>query len=409
MKDALDLTSLLRELGYSIFGFSLGQSPIIGSDLEIHMGWATVRLAIGDFFANAASYQLTLFYFSGHGLLMGNEMYLATREVDRRKPWITGFPVSDLIKFMNTSKSRYIVSIIDACFSGSVDIPNLEAEEVAMKSTEMIWTTMSETERMCLLPSSQYFDQSFAGTEDQNSVYTRYLIEGLGGVDRTLGDQYNPGSIDENGNVTPRSLHDFIRYNLLSETDQHPILKCNKSTEIILASYPERQRKLLYNDTLFNLLKQNNILEYNNRVRGSAYQSIDFHGRDLSGAKLDNGQFAMVNFNGCNLKGVSLQFANLYGSTLMGADLSNSDLYQCRLKGTNLRNANFEDSNLAYSFLDRADLEYGNLTGASLKYANCTGADFQYAILKQTNLYMVKDVPISDEEAKSREAIFSQI
>jgi uncharacterized protein YjbI with pentapeptide repeats len=148
---------------------------------------------------------------------------------------------------------------------------------------------------------------------------------------------------------------------------------------------------------------------YDCKVRGSPYQSIDFHGRDFSGAKLDNGQFAMVNFNGCNLKGVSLQYANLYGSNLMDADLSKSSLYQCRLKGTNLRNANFEDCNLEYSFLDRADLEYANLTGASLKYANCTGADFQYAILKRTNLYMVKDLPISDEEAKSRGAIFSQI
>jgi uncharacterized protein YjbI with pentapeptide repeats len=407
-KDAVDLASLLKELGYSIFGFSLGQNPIIGSDLEIHIGWATVRLAIGEFFANAASDQLTLFYFSGHGLLMGNEMYLTTPEVDRRKPWITGFPVSDLIKFMNTSKSRYIVSIIDACFSGSADIPNLEAE-VAMKSTERIWTTMSETDRMCLLLSSQSFDQSFAGTEDQNSVYTRYLIEGLGGVNRTLGDEYNPGSIDENGNVTPRSLHEYIRYNLLSETDQHPSLKCNKSTEIILASYPQRQTKLLDNNALFQLLKENNIREYNNRVSDSPYQSIDFHRRDLSGAKLDNGHFAMVNFNGCNLKGVSLQFANVYGSTLMDADLSNSDLSHCRLKGTSLRNANFEDCNLEYSFLDRADLEYANLTGASLKYANCTGADFQYAILKRANLYMVKDLHPSSEEARSRGAIFSQI
>ncbi|MFZ0511207.1 MAG: hypothetical protein WAM14_06340, partial [Candidatus Nitrosopolaris sp.] len=195
---------------------------------------------------------------------------------------------------------------IDACFSGSVDIPNLEAEDarVAMKSTEKIWTTMPETDRMCLLLSSQSFDESIAGSEDQNSVYTKYLIEGLRGVDRIIGDQYNPGSIDENGNVTPRSLHEFIRYNL-SETDQHPSLKCNKSTEIILASYPDRQRKLLDNDTLFNLLKENNIREYNNRVGGSPYQSIDFHGRNLSGTKLDGGQFAMVNFNGCNLKGVS--------------------------------------------------------------------------------------------------------
>jgi uncharacterized protein YjbI with pentapeptide repeats len=415
-KDAGDLASLLSGLGYSIFdGFNFGQNPIIGSDLERQMGWARVRLSIGEFFTNARSNQLTLFYFSGHGLLQGNEMYLATREVDAQKPWITGFSVSDLIKFMNMSKARYMVSIIDACFSGSATIPNSETidgiakEAKAMKSTERIWTAMSETDRMCLLLSSQSFDQSFVGNEDQNSMYSGYLIEGLRGVSRTLGEEFNPGSIDENGNVTPKSLHEFIRYSLLSKTDHHPSLKCNNSAEIILASYPEKQKKILDNNTLFQLLRENNILEYNKRVRSSPYQSIDFHKRDLSGAVLDNGQLAMVNFNGCNLKSVSLEFANLYGSTLMDADLSKSNLYQCRLKGTNLRNANLEDRNLEYSFLDRADLEYANLTGASLKYANCTGADFQYAILERTNLYMVKDLPISVQEAKSRGAIFRQI
>ena len=163
------------------------------------------------------------------------------------------------------------------------------------------------------------------------------------------------------------------------------------------------------NNTLFQLLRENNIREYNKRVRGSPYESIDFHERDLSGTVLDTGQLAMVNFNGCNLNSVSLEYANHYGSTLMDTDLRKSNLRHSRLKGTNLRNANLEDCNLEYSFLDRADFEYANLTGASLKYANCTGADFQYAILKRINLYMVKDLPISKEDAQSRGAIFSQI
>ena len=50
---------------------------------------------IGEFFANAGPNQLSLFYFSGHGILRGDDVYLATREVDAQKPWIAGFSVSD--------------------------------------------------------------------------------------------------------------------------------------------------------------------------------------------------------------------------------------------------------------------------------------------------------------------------
>ena len=376
-KDANDLASILsRELGYSIFdGFNFGQHPIIGSELERQMSWARVRLAIGQFFANAGPNQLSLFYFSGHGILRGDDVYLATREVDAQKPWITGFSVSDLTKFMS-------MSIHCHCYSGSVTLPDSKEEAiVASKNTEKVWASIPESDRMCLLLSSQPFDPSFAGEEYQNSIYTHYLIEGLRSVSRiSESEDFNPGSIDENGNVTPRSLHEFIRYKLLSSIDQHPSLKCNKSTEIVLASYPERakQKKNLDNDTLFWLLRQNNVLEYNKKVKYSAYESIDLHNRDLSGAKLDNGQFAMINFNGCNLENVSLEYANLYGSTLMNANLRKSNLRHSGLQGTNLRYAHLEDCNLEYSYLDRADLQYANLTGASLKYANCTGAFVRY-------------------------------
>jgi DNA segregation ATPase FtsK/SpoIIIE, S-DNA-T family len=91
-KDATDLSYLVsKELGYFIFG----GDAIIGSELERQIGWARMRQAIGDFFSDAKPNQLLLFYFSGHGILRGDDVYLATREVDTQKPWVTGFALSD--------------------------------------------------------------------------------------------------------------------------------------------------------------------------------------------------------------------------------------------------------------------------------------------------------------------------
>ena len=62
-------------------------------------------------------------------------------------------------------------------------------------------------------------------------------------------------------------------------------------------------------------------------------------------------------------------------------------------------------SNLEYAYLDRADLQYADLTNNSLKYSSISCADLRETILTGTDLYEVFDLPISQEDVKSRGAI----
>jgi len=65
---------------------------------------------------------MLLFYFSGHGIPFGEDVYLTTPEVDAKIPSIKGLALSQLTNYMYLSKSQRIVSIIDSCYSASFGI-----------------------------------------------------------------------------------------------------------------------------------------------------------------------------------------------------------------------------------------------------------------------------------------------
>ena len=111
-KDAQDLYKLFitDKFDYTIFK----NEPIIGSKLDKEYGWAQVRADISNFFSSAKPSQTLVFYFSGHGIPDGNDVYLATRPVDPRNPFNKGFALSDLTKVMGLCKSKQLVAIIDA-------------------------------------------------------------------------------------------------------------------------------------------------------------------------------------------------------------------------------------------------------------------------------------------------------
>jgi uncharacterized caspase-like protein len=129
-RDAEDLHELLRaKFGYTIFG----DEPIIGSKLTKNYGWAQVHKAISEFFNIAKPSQTLLFYFSGHGITKGGEVYLATPSVDPKNPFPEGFSLSKLTDLMGQSKSKQLVGIIDACFAGAANIPNKRLRKKALK------------------------------------------------------------------------------------------------------------------------------------------------------------------------------------------------------------------------------------------------------------------------------------
>ena len=79
-----------------------------------------------------------LFYFSGHGIPSGNDVYLATPSIDPKNP-IKGFALSDLTKVMGSCKSKQMIGIIDACYSGAAELPSKGLKKKAAAGTELAY------------------------------------------------------------------------------------------------------------------------------------------------------------------------------------------------------------------------------------------------------------------------------
>ena len=148
-------------------------------------------------------------------------------------------------------------------------------------------------------------------------------------------------------------------------------------------------------ESLLRLLREGNVVKFNEIRRLVPKFNIDFSVTDLSD----------VNLYGANLSGANLLAANLVGANLLDADLSDSDLTNALLKRANLSRANLSHANLSH-----ADLTDANLTDAILSSSRmsdiesyegmtCKDCNLQEAIIDNEDLLdffrtnMAKNVP----------------
>ena len=110
--DGEEMCSVLTSIGFDI----PEDNKLFGSVKEKEM-----KERIANFFTNPdiTSQHTLLFYFSGHGVPdTEGDVYLATSELNSKWPMIGGFPFLFLTKFMNSSLSTRVISILDCCYSG---------------------------------------------------------------------------------------------------------------------------------------------------------------------------------------------------------------------------------------------------------------------------------------------------
>jgi tetratricopeptide (TPR) repeat protein len=227
-----------------------------------------------------------LFYFSGHGIPREDEIYLATPQVDPLDPIVEGFSLSNLAKLMKSCKSKRIVSIIDACHSGAAKLPGsdmtpkaramIEVEEagIALANYDKMLDNTPKGEGRYFLLSSQAYQSSFALAND-NSIYTKYLIEGLLGARPTRDDSGTeiPGSVRKDGAITPESLHEYVYFQVASRMDQIPKLKVDKSSTVVLAHYPKLASELDGARTDYeNLISKGQELAYKGKYEDAITQ-----------------------------------------------------------------------------------------------------------------------------------------
>jgi uncharacterized caspase-like protein len=158
---------------------------------------------IENLFRDAQPDDLILLYFSGHGIKDEDEkLYFATSQTtltsDKRLNSATAIEARVVQKkYMDRSRSKRQVVILDCCFSGA-----FSEEEIAkgQKSLSLDIRGQLGGEGRVVLTSSTETQDSF---EDENGgIYTGYLVEGI-----------EKGSADTNGDgwITVAELHEFAK------------------------------------------------------------------------------------------------------------------------------------------------------------------------------------------------------
>jgi uncharacterized caspase-like protein len=166
--------TLLKKLGYEI----LDNHKLIG-----YVKIETMRRAIYDFFDNRKieHNDTLIFYYSGHGIptIGGDDVYLASSEIDPDYPKIGGLVSSDLRTCINDNDASAVVEILDCCYSGVAGISKGhedDAAKIGAAALESKARTLDQGEGRCLLAASQATQEAYHLIEEDHSIFTYYLI-----------------------------------------------------------------------------------------------------------------------------------------------------------------------------------------------------------------------------------------
>jgi hypothetical protein len=229
--DANSMVKILSTLGYEITDYT---------NLLGYVEWQKMRDAIIEYFnnPNLRHDDTVIFYYSGHGVsdINGN-IYFATSEIDPFLPSKRGLSFDELTKVMQASASSQIVTILDCCYSGSAQISKGNEDDRAkfgLSAINRVSRTFRHGEGICLLASSQSYQEAYKLEEQDHSLFTYFLLEGLKG---------DKEATDSDGYVTVDSLSNYVYDKIMELPEdkrpkQKPLRKVEASGDIILAYYP---------------------------------------------------------------------------------------------------------------------------------------------------------------------------
>ena len=199
-----------------------------------------VRREVARFFGQKTRDDLLVLYFSGHGVLDDRgRLYLAVKDTERELLSGTAVPASFVTDEMDRSWSRRQVLILDCCHSGAF-ARGAKGVVGASVGTAIAFEG-SGTGRVVLTAtdSTQYAWEGDEVTgQAENSVFTRYLIEGL----RT-----GQADIDGDGQITLDELYDYVYGQVVTRTPKQAPGKWSykQQGEIIIARNPRPVVKLV--------------------------------------------------------------------------------------------------------------------------------------------------------------------
>jgi hypothetical protein len=183
--------------------------------------------AIGDFFHNRRRDDLTLLYFTGHGLKDDQgRLYLAMSNTKHDQLLFTGLPAIQINDAMDSCPSRQKLLILDCCYSGAFPAGHLAKGDRQVHALERFGGR-----GRVVLTASDAIQYSFEGNkvtgQGSRSVFTRFLIEGI-----TTGD----ADLDGDGNISLDELYSYVYDHVVEEMPrQRPKKLENVEGHIVVA------------------------------------------------------------------------------------------------------------------------------------------------------------------------------
>ncbi|MEV0740192.1 PQQ-binding-like beta-propeller repeat protein [Streptomyces sp. NPDC050549] len=183
---------------------------------------------IGEFFSDRAHNDLTLLYFTGHGLKDDEgQLHLATADTRRDNLLFTSLPAERIDRAMTACMSRRQVLILDCCYSGAFPAARLTAKG----DTDVRTLDTFHGRGRTVLTASDATQYSFEGDRVSGSapqsVFTRHLVQGL---------RDGSADLDGDGDITLDELYSYVHNRVVAELpQQRPKKQDNVEGRIVIA------------------------------------------------------------------------------------------------------------------------------------------------------------------------------
>jgi hypothetical protein len=199
-QDAEELAAVLEDP--AVAGFEV--------DVLINKSTYQVGKAIADFYAAGERDDLTLLYFSGHGLKDDNgRLYLAMKNTEHDSLRFTALSAQQVDEAVAESPSRQKVLILDCCYSGAYAVQQFAKADSAVHTGEALGGRGRTV--LTAADSTQYaFEGSKIHGHAAQSVFTRHVVEGL---------RSGAADLDFDGDITVDELYSYVYDAVVAE---HP-------------------------------------------------------------------------------------------------------------------------------------------------------------------------------------------
>jgi hypothetical protein len=159
-----------------------------------------LRENIKELFQHEA--EVSLFYFSGHGMVNNLGGYIVTQDYEIHDE---GVAMSEIIALANKSRTHEVVVILDCCHSGLLgESPSIKEDHSVLRLGVSVLTASGP-------------DQSAVEAVGSGGVFTSLVCDALNG-----------GASDVVGNITVAAVYAYVEQ-MLGAWDQRPLFKSHVS------------------------------------------------------------------------------------------------------------------------------------------------------------------------------------